>query len=243
VHTLDLRDRALGDAIRTRLCWLYYDTIYQAAFPVADEAEDPTVWLPLLSSTPPLPAPIVHVLLAVADARPPQEIDSSSLLGGLIFEYFRTSQTALATYLCTRPDLREHGVARFLLARALDALRSEAGPLPVPLFAEAEEPGKQTDPAVRQIAIERLPILARLGFRKIPIRYRQPALGPGKQPLDNLSFLLFTDGKPATISSSVLRAFMREFYAGLKAGPPDEDWMFGGLAGEDIFTLPLDELA
>lgn len=243
LHAIDLRDPTLTAALRERLCWLYYDEIYRAAFPIADEAEDPTIWLPLIADVRAPPSPIVNLVLAIADDRAPQDIDAAALLGGVIFEYFQVSKAALATYLCIKPEMRGHGVAGFLLACALDIIKAQAKGSAVPLFAEAENPMEQVDTAVRASAIRRLPILSRLGFRRLPIKYRQPALGPGKQPLDNLAFLVFTGGKPASVKLSTLRAFMREFYASLGAGEPDEMRMFEGLTGEDVHTLALIERA
>jgi len=239
LHAIDLRDAVLPHELRERLCWLYYEEIYKPAFPIADEAEDPTVWLPLISGVAPLPSPIVHLVLAVSDNCAPQEISAAALLGGIIFEYFRTSKSALATYMCVRPEVRGHGVAKFLLRNALDVIRSHTGGGSVPLFAEAEKPDEQTDAPARALARQRLPILSQLGFRKVPIVYRQPALGPGKHALDNLEFLVFTGGEEASIKLWVLRGFMREFYESLDAGQPDEARMFAGLTGDTVATLAL----
>jgi len=238
LHALDLRDPSLSDGLRGRLCWLFYNEIYKAAFPVPDEAEDPTVWLPLLVDGP-HKNPITHLVLAVHDLRPPQAIDAGSLVGGIVFEYFRASRAALATYLCIKPEIRRHGVAKFLLERCLEHIRSDSGGARVPLFAEAEDPDLQSGSALRNEARRRLPILNRLGFRELPIRYRQPALGPGKHPLDGLKFLMFTAGRPATVPLSTLRSFMREFYDVLDAGEPDEAAMFGASGGPDLCALPL----
>lgn len=239
LNAVDLRDSALTDTLRARLCWLYYEEIYKSAFPIADEAEDPTIWLPLISSVMPTPSPILHLVLAVGDDRAPQEIDAAALFGGIIFEYFRTSKAALATYLCIRPEMRGQGVAKFLISRTVEALRRHGAGAAVPLFAEAEIPAAQADAASREQARRRLPILSRLGFRKLPIAYRQPALGPGKHPLDNLEFLVFAETDDVTVPASALRAFMREFYASLGAGQPDEVRMFAGLKGEAVPTLKL----
>ncbi len=239
LHAIDLRDAGLSDALRAHLCWLYYVELYKPAFPIADEAEDPTIWLPLLADKSPHSSLIIHILLATGDGRSPQEIEASSLLGGMIFEYYPVSKTALATYLCVRPKMRGHGIAKFLLARTLEILGTPAEASTVPLFAEAENPRDQPDEATQDLACRRLRILAHLGFRKLPIRYQQPALGPGKRPLETLEFLAFTGGAPASVSLSVLRSFMREFYASLRAGPPDEQRMFGDAAPESLPTLSL----
>jgi len=241
LHIIHLLNEGLPDAERERLCRLFYDTVYKDAFPIADEAEDPSVWLPLLRRIPPEPSPILHVALAIADDRRPDEVDARSLLGGIVFEYFRRSKAALVTYICVRADVRKRGIGRFLLDYAVDHLRAHSAGVEVPLFAEAEDPDRQEDGASRDIARRRLPVLRKLGFREIPIRYRQPSLGPGKEPLDTLKFLLYAPNGPATIGVSVVREFMREFYEGLDAGHPDEVRMFGSSAPADIQTLELTE--
>jgi GNAT superfamily N-acetyltransferase len=239
LHAIDLRDAALSHSLRSRLCWLYFDEVYEPAFPIEDEAEDPTVWLPLLANESEPSGRIVHAILAIGDDRSPQQIDASSLLGGLILEYYPISKAALATYLCVKPEMRRHGVAKFLLARAVCTLSTHAEASVVPLFAEAENPGEQADAAAQDLAWRRLTILAHLGFRKVPIKYQQPALGPGKRPLETLEFLAYTGGPPTSVDLYVLRGFMREFYASLGARPPDERRMFGDLTAESMPTLSL----
>ena len=130
----------------------------EPAFPIADEAEDPTIWLPLLADKSPHSSLIIHILLATGDGRSPQEIEASSLLGGMIFEYYPVSKTAMATYLSVRPKMRGHGIAKFLLARTLEILGTPAEASTVPLFAEAENARDQPDEATQDLACRRLRI-------------------------------------------------------------------------------------
>jgi GNAT superfamily N-acetyltransferase len=236
IRQLDLNSPLISENIRERLCWQFYNSIYRDAFPVTDEAEDPTIWLPLMSGKAPPPKPLVHVVLAVTGADAPEKVEAASLLGGIIFEYFRKSRAALITYLCVRQDMRGRGVARFLLGHAVDCVRVPNGP--VPLFAETEDPPLQSDESHRKTAIARLRILDKLGFREIPIHYRQPSLGPGKRPVDSLKFLLLAAADTAGVKVSTLRAFMREFYDSLGV-ELDEARTFNGLNTEDIPTIAL----
>jgi GNAT superfamily N-acetyltransferase len=236
IRQLDLNSPLIPENTREQLCWQFYNSIYREAFPVADEAEDPTIWLPLMSGKAPSPKPLLHVVLAATGTDAPKKVEAASLLGGIVFEYFRKSRAALITYLCVRQDVRGRGVARFLLGQAVDCVRAPNGP--VPLFAEAEDPRLQSDQSHRKSAIARLRILDKLGFREIPIHYRQPSLGPGKRPVDSLKFLLLVAAETAGVKVSALQAFMREFYDSLGA-ELDEARTFDGLNTEDVPTIAL----
>jgi GNAT superfamily N-acetyltransferase len=236
LHTLDLGASTVSPGTRERLCRLYYDLIYRPAFPIADEAEDPTIWLPLMAGEPAWPKSQVHIVVATVGTSRPEEIEAASLVGGIHYEHFRESGAALITYLCVRGDRRRQGVATLLVTDAIADIRRTHGLIPV--FAEAEDPDRLADRETRPAACVRLIILGRLGFREIPIRYPQPALGPGKRPVDHLKFLLFAGGQSATLKLSLLRAFMREFYASLDADL-DEAAMFGGLTAADVPTLAM----
>jgi hypothetical protein len=237
IHPLDLNSPALSEADRQHLCWQYYNLIYEPAFPVPDETEDPTVWLPLMTGEPPADKPLVNILLATAAADSSTGLDGSLLLGGINFEYYRASRAVLITYLCVKSDVRRNGVAKSLLGWTVEKVHSTYGD--VPLFAEAEDPNLQSA-STKQIAIARWQVLHRLGFRQIPIRYCQPSLGAGKLSVDNLKFLVFAGGKDTTVNLSALKHFMREFYASL-GGELNEANMFHGLTDENVSTLALAE--
>ena len=167
-------------------------------------------------------------------------MNALSPLGGIHAEYFPLSHTALITYLCVVPEMRRRGISELLLGQIVSVLRKNAAGASIPIFAEAEDPAKLPDSASQQTAYRRLSILSRLGFREIPIKYRQPALGPGKNPVDYLKFLVFSPGSPDTVKSSTVRAFMHEFYKGLDAGEPDDARTLAGLIADDIPTVALE---
>jgi GNAT superfamily N-acetyltransferase len=237
-RAFDLSDPALPDDVRERVCWQYYDLIYKDAFPIADEAEDPNIWLRLMRERPAAPQPVLRILLATADRCSPLD-DPSAVLAGIHFEFYRDSGAALVTYLCVRPDMRGQGIAAFLLGRAVETVRSNTASASAQVFAEAENPDSFAEPSMREAASHRLSVLSRLGFREVPIKYRQPALAPGKRPVDHLKFLIWSAEGSAGVKLSTLRAFMREFYSALHAGEPDEAHIFGGLRGEYIKPIAL----
>jgi hypothetical protein len=246
VDLLDLRNPRLSGEAREKLCWRYYYGVYKPAFPTADEAEDPTVWLPLLAPAPPDGKPYLYLLLAIPATDASETLDLStasslSSVGGIHGEFFPVSNTAFLTYLCVAPEVRRRGISELLLRKMVCILRNHAGGALIPIFAEAEDPRQLSDPASQETAYRRLTVLGRLGFREIPINYRQPALGPGKKPVDYLKFLVFSPGSPTTVKSSSVRAFMDEFYKALDAGEPDKAQIFNGLVADDIATVALDD--
>jgi hypothetical protein len=201
--------------------------------------------LPLLTGAHQDGKPFLHILLAIPDAAGFRKVDASSVnglspLGGIHAEYFPLSHTALITYLCVVPEMRRRGISELLLGQIVSVLRKNAAGASIPIFAEAEDPAKLPDSASQPTAYRRLSILSRLGFREIPIKYRQPALGPGKNPVDYLKFLVFSPRSQDTVKSSTVRAFMHEFYKGLDAGEPDDARTFAGLTADDIPTVALE---
>ncbi len=239
---LDLRT-VLGDPEREALCLEFHEDVYLEAFPVADEAEGPDTWLPLLDPGRPIPppAPILHLIVA-RDGR-------GRVAGGHIAEYFRESGVALGTYVAVRPDARRGGLARALLARGIEAVTADAreGGRPAPIVLwEVEDPSLapigpgSIDPWTRLRAI------ASLGFRRVDTPYVQPPLGPGKRPADWLWLVVHesTLGPDAAVPASTLLAFLHEFHRALGFDPSRVDGYLAverALAGRreiPVFELP-----
>jgi len=205
IHFLNLR--AQSPARRAALAGEFFQQIYREAFPISDQTEQPEVWLPLLDDVVPAEQPRVYIVLACNAA--------SRILGGIIFEEYRTSGCWLVTYLVVRPDSRHRGIASGLVREAVRTIGANQTK-DCNLFAEAENPDLIADPANRAHAEERLRILDKLGMRYVPIEYIQPPLGPDKQALDDLLLLYFApDEAQSRIPVSRLVAFLNEFYAAL----------------------------
>jgi GNAT superfamily N-acetyltransferase len=189
---------------RAALLGRFYTEIYRDAFPKADQAETPDIWLPLLDDGAPDALPLIHVILACQDA--------DELLGGVICEEYRDSHCWLATYIAVRCDARRRGVATGLMSALQDMIKA-AGTANWILFLEAENPSLLSDADERQQAIARLHILDKLGAHLIPIDYVQPALAPDKRAVADLQLLCCVpDGAGDYISTARLISFLREFY-------------------------------
>ena len=201
---------------RESLLSAFYDQVFKPAFPKADQAEDPSVWLPLIDENAvPRGQPVIHVVLALDSGE--------NVAGGLIFEHYRTSDCWLATYLAIRTDMRNQGIAGGLVEEALRSI-CLGGPETWLLFAEAENPEYISANDERSAAETRLRILDRLGFQPLLVQYVQPSLGPGKRPLDDLRLLCRVPQPDCTqVPAARVASFLREFYEALDQS--DSPWL------------------
>jgi GNAT superfamily N-acetyltransferase len=226
LRLLDLHGPGLDAATRERVCRLFHEAVYVAAFPRAEHAENPDIWLPLLAATPPAPRPLLHIALAVRDGVAPGALGAADIAGGILFEYFRASGCALITYVCVAPAARRQGVARALIGRAIEtcrALGAEAG-LETLVFAETENPARlPPEPEAAPKAHARLVTLDALGFQHLPIAYRQPPLAPldqGGDWDDTLLLLAHAPDGDRAVPRARLAAFLAEFEASLAHNHP-----------------------
>lgn len=230
VELIDLRTEVADIPTRTKLCQQFFLGIYRAAFPKVDQTETPDVWLPLLNEDRPLPFPLLHLILARERSRP------DHLLGGMVIEYFRRSQTALATYLAVSPRAQNRGVGRRLLRKGIEVVSADNGGIPPIILAEVERPDAQPDEAARFKAQSRLSVIAALGGRGLKMPYIQPALGLGQKPVTDLMLVVLeTDAALNCMPAFPLRVFLEEFFSSLGQGETSE---VQNLLG----SLPLDNI-
>jgi GNAT superfamily N-acetyltransferase len=200
--------RALDAQRREALTRNFFECVYVPEFPESDISEDPRVWLPLMEGTPPTGQPMINILLALESA--------DEVIGGLIMEHYTRSDCWLLTYLVVHPSHHQRGVAGELIASATTVARS-AGNRPPLILAETEDPDQITVDAGTRKARERLHVLDRLGFRRVGVNYVQPALGAGKNPVDDLLLLCLVSGDRCDLPGARVVEFLHEFYAALGA--------------------------
>lgn len=197
--------------------------LYLRTFTDPSEREDPAQWPPRLYENPPAPQPRMHLLVAFADDSPARELH-----GGIAFEYYRDSRCGLLTYLVTAATRRRRGLARRLVARAIQLLREDAREQGAELravLAETEDPDQVAAHGGSMPPSARLSALARLGAYRVDIPYVQPRLEGGSGPCRHLLLLAFhPDGTQAEyIDGEVLQAFLHEFYRALGVAQPQHD--------------------
>lgn len=198
--------------------------LYLRTFTDASEREDPGQWAERLEHDLPEPQPRMHLLVAAEPATPGR----SRICGGLAFEYYRGSRCGLCTYLVVDPDRQRRGLARALVARAIEILKSDARDRGVRLhavFAESENPALVVADGSAMVPHDRLVALSRLGARWIDIPYVQPTLIGGSERCRHLFLLAFHHGgaAPHEIEGTAVRDFLHEFYRALGVEQPDND--------------------
>jgi GNAT superfamily N-acetyltransferase len=206
----------LDEARREKLIDQFATRIYTPAYPNHDQREDHEVWKDMLRKRPDPPMPDLHVLIAhFGDA----------MAGGLICEYYRNSGVALATYLAVAPEAQGKGIARTLVAKAVQIMSQSASRVgrsaPV-VLAETENPDMQPTEEARQKAVQRLQILSRLGVVISDLPYVQPPLDCERADTDGLYLAAIRQTLPdeGRVDGEVIAVFLEEFYASLAAQAP-----------------------
>ncbi len=222
-----------------------YQAVYLPNFQTPEQQEDPSIWKPLLWGPVPLPPkPILHILVAGQHVRAQER---RILYGFLILEFFRTSACGLLTYLAVDQNARRRGVARLLLAKAIEQLKVDARAQGTELravFAEVNDPALVSESEGAITPAERVKIFARLGARQVPVRYVQPQLKPGRGRSGTLLLIALPieSRPPEVLDSRTVRAFLREFYQSLGVDPardPDFTRMIADLPdGALILRVP-----
>jgi GNAT superfamily N-acetyltransferase len=168
-------------------------------------------------------------------------------VGALFLEWFADVRAALLCYFAVRPDLRDQGIGRRLVAVATPRWRAELEPHVV--FAEAGDPGFGTAPASTDYGDgdARLRLYDGFGARRLSIPYLMPELSPGAGRLSGLLLLVMeadseVSPSPDRIRGSIVEDFLVRYFA-RQEGEVREDDRLRGLLAEcrraDLPLLPL----
>lgn len=213
----------LGERFDADLLQQAYRDVYLPAFPLREEQENPSIWTPRLLD--PHANPRLSFLLMGTQFDSPS---ARSVLGLLVAEYYAASRCILVSYLAVAETARRHGLARrlfdLLSARIRSGLASAHQPVAA-VLAEIHDPGRidgdedVLDPAAR------LHVIARLGAKRIPVHYVQPALSTDQEPAEGLWLVAFPDRviDPAALTAERVRDFLIEFYRELGCADPTRD--------------------
>jgi GNAT superfamily N-acetyltransferase len=245
MEIVDLRDRRDEDLLRA-----VHDGLYVTSFPLEEEREGLDYWLDALQGAGGDGGTRVHPIVAGLNLSEP----TRRQIAGLVFvELYLESACGLLSYVAVDPDFRRAGLGRTLVSCGVDALRQDSDTLRKPLravFAEVHDPEAANDFSHGDVmdASERMSFFAKLGARRVPIPYVQPALGPGRERARALQLIaLGTGSEEPTLPSAVVRDFLSELYE-LSEGnslPDDPEFraMTEALANESIRLTPLNAIS
>jgi GNAT superfamily N-acetyltransferase len=239
VEIVDLRDRRDEELLQQ-----VYDELYLPSFPDPDEREDMSVWKPLLwGERRDGEGVLFRALVAATDL---EEREKRRIAGLAFFELYPKSCSGLLSYLAVGPDFRRTGLARALVAIALDTLKADAARLGRPLtavYAEIHDPEQVSERTDSMDPAERVSFFAKLNSRRVPIQYVQPPLRPGAGRARKLHLIVVpTERDQRRLHGEDVAAFLRDLYGELVEHPEaDRDLrrMEEDLHGDPVELEPL----
>lgn len=140
-------------------------------------------------------------------------------VGGVSYEWYRSGDAALLTYITVARPYRKRGMGRRLFESALARLARETRLAPgktLPVFAETETlphaaPGHEVKEANARYAT-----LRKLGFRILDFPYVQPPLSAGKEHVTELRLLTYQPTlQPEPVPAAQVSRFLAAFYGAL----------------------------
>ncbi len=134
-----------------------------------------------------------HIVVAEADGQP---------VGGAVSDYLAGPNAGMIEFLFVASGARGSGLGRALLDETIRLLRADARaagrPPLVAVTAEMNDPFRRAPTPDNLDPFERAAIWGRWGFSALGMRYVQPALSRGQQPVRNLILIARMLARPAT---------------------------------------------
>ena len=152
--------------------------------------------------------------------------EEEDVIGGMVADWYPRSSCLEIIYIVIKSTSRERSYGKELLnegIRKISGLLNSKGSSVRNVFLEVDIPGLTKNSNILD-DISRLAIWHKLGARRVPINYVQPALGEGKQPVSNLMLMVLDSMEgnthPGLVDTEELKEFLVDFYKGLKSGNP-----------------------
>jgi GNAT superfamily N-acetyltransferase len=138
---------------------------------------------------------------------------SGQIVGGVVGDWFAASRVMLLSYIATRPGVRGGGIGTRLLTTAMAAWTTRREPLLV--VVEVEDPRHHHDTTFGD-PWARLRFYERLGIRALNLPYFQPALGGGRERVQDL-LLMVAGGSAAppeatSVDGELVERFLVEYF-------------------------------
>jgi hypothetical protein len=202
----------------------FYDELMIPNFPLDDERDDLEDWLVYLEPSQAAELgndrPTMDVLILTLQVN-----DTTSILGGIAFEYYPLSRAGLLSYMVISTDYRRLGVLGTLhpvFCHAMQALHQVYTQTDTQISAILAETNTATAGDVPpEVARKRHEILFRLGYRLLAFPYVQPPLAPDDESFDDIMLLVYVGSdhdkasaasKMPTIPTQVLYDYILDFY-------------------------------
>jgi len=188
-----------------------FRSMYEVGFPDANERESFELILERVREETESDQPHTVIILSLKGR--------STVRGGIIADWYAGSGALHLTYLIVDPLHRKQGTATELINKGIPTIikwiDKARGVKIKNVFFESNNPFKTITDNFNPT--DRLNIFARMGAKYINIPYVQPALEKGKESVDSLLLLSFTQFNETgdRIPARDILAFLTEFYKGL----------------------------
>lgn len=233
----------------------FYKELMIPNFPMQEELEPIEAWIDQLTQNNSNRNKKEGVYLNVQVCFDSKDTERKVLVGGIVFEYYYPSNTALITYLVTNPNVRGQGSGVFLGLNAWGKMKqlSEAHGFDTPhiIFCEVNDPALVSDSEDSLSPLARIKAFQQMGVRVIDcpqFKYVQPALEG--QTERGRSMLLAVVVGPMTprdddgrsyVNPNHIKGFLADFYRELEVKDVDKDedfqLMMKALSGSDRVYL------
>jgi hypothetical protein len=227
ITTHELSLKSMKESFDLAILTQFYDELMIPNFPLDEERDDLEDWLMYLdpSRMEELSddSPTMDVLILTLTNK---DTTTTSILGGIAFEYYPLSRAGLLSYMVISTNYRRLGILGTLhpvFCHALQALHQVFTQTDTKISAIlAETNTADAGDVPPEVARKRHEILFRLGYRLLAFPYVQPPLAPGDESFDDIMLLLFVgsekeeaneeETKMPTIPTQVLYDYVLDFY-------------------------------
>lgn len=200
-------DEALLDEFHTGIYWEAFG-----------EREEPlVVWKRALWS-----GASAHELTIRVAGRALRDRVRREILGGIVFERYRSCGCGLISYMVVAPQARRQGLGKRLQFEATETLLGAGAPV---VFGELRDPRHFDDDAAEPLreTWRRIERNQAWGARVVDIRYVQPALGPGLSRDRRMCLIAMPSAQPLpeSLPGALVRDFVDELFTVTEGSSPD----------------------
>ena len=201
---LTFEEVTLKDKTSIRDLGNFYTEVYLEAFPDENERETFDNLLYYLKQADKAKEYRYHIVLA--------KDENDNIVAGSVFDYFAKSNSGVIEFIAVSPEIQSSGVGTALFKQVRRIVSEDAEKLvkkqPDYLFCEADSPGKSRNSVNKHLYFWR-----KHKYKKIDFSYIQPALGDGKEAVNELwlTVACLKDFGSRTIPAKAVLDFLSEY--------------------------------
>lgn len=133
-------------------------------------------------------------------------MDGEKIAGGVVFDYYKDTNTILMEYVSTKPDYRGKGIASILIDKVLAKYHAAY------CIIEVEDPSK----ICTLEAVKRLEFWKNKGFKKVSLHYVQPPINKSKSAVNNMMLMckvLGNQSETNSVPASIIENTLKHYFS------------------------------